>query len=777
MSSALFIVRNILTLRRIDLMQEGRSREGGAVLNVDTVMRRRWLSVRFYAVGAVLMLCFAALAVRLFVLCIIEHDKYQGLADENILSATTLKADRGAIYDRNMNILADTATRWRIYLSPCDVESAEQAEGIAHGLCRVLGDCVSYESIYKSVTSVTARDRTVLSSATSEQKDAAVRLALTYGYTDVIHTEATAVRTYPYGELAAHVLGFVGTDSGLLGLEAYYEEYLKGEDGRYLTSKDAQGGRLPSSSDSFIEAVDGASLHTTLDAELQRLLENQLKNAYLDAEAADRVTGIAMDPSSGEILAMATYPSFDLNSPFTLDEYSKADLDALGAEEGSDEYKAAYRTALYKMWNNKAVSVLYEPGSTFKVITTATALECGVTSLSDRFYCSGAMRVQGYGQAIRCHKRIGHGSLTFAEALQLSCNPSMMTLAARIGGTRFMDYFIAFGYTSRTGIDLPGEALGIYHSREDFNTVELAVYSFGQTFKVTPIRQLTSICAVANGGTSVTPHLVSSIVDCNGETVWSFEEKDGERVVSAEVCNTLSAILEEGVSGDGGAKNAAVAGYKIAAKTGTSQKRDIKDENLYVGSCVAYAPADDPKIAVIIVVDEPQSSIYYGSTVAAPYVSAFLAQALPYLGIEPEYSEKELAALSVEIGDYVGGELDDAKKAISGLGLGYEVIGGGSNVIAQVPSAHESVMRNTGRVLLFTGGEAEENVRVPNVVGKLATDAINSLISAGFNIQLAGVSDYSRGIGATVIAQSVDCGELPRGTVITLTLRYLDGTE
>ncbi len=723
------------------------------------------------------MLCFAALAVRLFVLCILEHDKYQKLADGNVLSATTLKADRGTIYDRNMNTLASTTTRWRIYLSPCDVDSSEQAEGIARGLCSVLGDCVSYDAVYKSVTSTTARDRTVLSDATSEQKDAVLRLALAYGYTEVIHTEATAVRTYPYGELAAHVLGFVGTDSGLLGLEAYYESYLKGEDGRYLTSKDAQGGRLPQGSDSFVSATDGNSLCTTLDTELQRLLENQLKNAYADADAAERVTGIVMDPTNGEVLAMATYPSFDLNSPFTLDEYSQAKLDGSGLVSGSDEYKAEYRTALYKMWNNKAVSTLYEPGSTFKIITTATALECGVTSTSDRFYCSGSMKVQGYGQAIRCHKRIGHGSLTFAQALQLSCNPSMMTLAARIGAGRFMDSFIAFGYTSKTGIDLPGEALGIYHSREDFNTVELAVYSFGQTFKITPIRQLTSICTVANGGVSVTPHLVSRIVDCNGDTVWSFEEKNGERVISSEACLTVSEILEEGVSGDGGAKNAAVAGYKIAAKTGTSQKRDIKDRDLYVGSCVAYAPADDPKIAVIIVVDEPQSSIYYGSTVAAPYVSAFLAQALPYLGIEPEYTERELEALSVEIGDYVGAELQAVKRSIGDLGLEYEIVGSGSSVIKQVPSAHESVMRNTGKVLLFTDDDADGGVRVPNVVGTLATDAINRLISAGFNIRLAGVSDYGRGVGATVIAQSVSDGELPRGSVITLTLRYLDGTE
>lgn len=747
-------------------------------MNSGFSVRRRALSKRFYVLAAAIIFGFAVLSVRLFVLCLLDHSKYQNMADDNVLSGTALKAERGTIYDRDMNVLAKSSTKWRIYLSPCDVRDEEQAKNIARGLSEVLGDSVSYDSVYKSATMLTARDRTVLSSATAEQKDAVIRLALTYGYTDVIHTEATSARTYPYGDLAAHVLGFAGTDSGLLGLEAYYDGYLKGVDGSYLSSKNAAGERLPSSADSFIEAVDGNSLITTLDVTLQALLENQLKNAYEDAKAANRVTGIVMDPSTGEVLAMATYPSFDLNDPFKLDAESESTLASLGYESGSAEYKTAYREALYKMWNNKAVSVLYEPGSTFKIVTASVALESGVTSLNDRFFCSGSLKVAGYGQAIRCHKRIGHGSLSFAEALQQSCNPSMMTLAARIGNTRFMDYFISFGYTEKTEIDLPGEALGIYHKREDFNTVELAVYSFGQTFKVTPIRQLASVCAVANGGMSVTPHLVSRIVDADGKTVWSFEDKDSERVISEEVCKTVSAILEEGVSGNGGAKNAGVAGYSIAAKTGTSQKRDIKDQNLYVGSCVAYAPADDPSIAVIIVVDEPKSSIYYGSTVAAPYVSAFLEQALPYLGIEPEYTDEELAALSVEIGGYVGNSLSDAKSEIGALGLEYTVIGSGDKVVKQVPNSGEKVMKSTGRVILYTETDTgNSNIKVPDMVGENAAEAINKLIALGFNVQLAGVTDHTRGIGAKVIAQSQTSEELPLGSVIILTLRYLDSSE
>lgn len=737
------------------------------------------MSVRYTALVIVLVLGFATVAVRLFVLCILQHEKYQKMADDNIFSETALRAERGEIYDRSMNVLATTHTEWRIFLSPVDIRTEEDAERIARGIVDALGeDVVKYEKVYESAKMKTSRDRTVLKSATAEQKDAVLRFALTYGYAHAVRTEATVARSYPYGALASHVIGFAGTDNGLLGLEAYYDEYLKGVDGNYLSSKDAAGGRLPDAADSFIPATDGSSLVTTIDVTLQRLLENQLENTYNDSKAQNRVTGIVMDPRDGSVLAMATYPDFDLNDPFTLDGEALEKVESLGYAKGSEEYRAAYNNALYSTWNNKAVSVLYEPGSTFKIITTSVALETGASSIGEHFFCNGALKVAGYGTPIRCHKRTGHGSVTFAQALQQSCNPSMMTLAARIGGSTFMDYFISLGFTQKTGIDLPGEAGGIFHSRENFNTVELAVYSFGQTFKITPIRQLASICTVANGGMTVTPHLVSEIVGADGETVWKFTEQSGERVLSESVCKTISAILEEGVSGDGGAKNAGVAGYSIAAKTGTSQKRDIRDRNVYVGSCVAYAPALEPQIAVIIAVDEPACPIYYGSAVAAPYVSAFLEQALPYLGIEPEYTDAEEASRAVEIGDYRGFTVSYAKKELEKLGVSYEVIGGGDSVISQIPAGGESVVRSLGKVLIYTEElEGEELIKVPNLVGMTATEAVNRLVGLGFNVQLAGVSDYGRGVGATVIAQSPISAELPRGTVITLTLRYLDNKE
>ena len=483
-----------------------------------------------------------------------------------------------------------------------------------------------------------------------------------------------------------------------------------------------------------------------------------------------------MDPETGAILAMATYPTFNLNLPYQLDSDSSAKLSSLGHSAGTTEYRKAFNELLYSMWNNKAVSTLYEPGSTFKILTTSVALETGVSKVGEGFHCSGALKVQGYGSPIKCHKRQGHGSLNFAEALQKSCNPTMMTLAARIGNTRFMDYFISFGYTGKTGIDLPGEALGIFHKPEDFNTVELAVYSFGQTFKTTAIQQLTAVSSVANGGSTVKPYIVSEIRDKNGDVVYSANGVK-KKVLSEEVCSTISDILEKGVSGDGGAKNAGVAGYKIAAKTGTSQKRDIKDDNLYVGSCVAFAPSDKPEIAVIIVVDEPKSHIYYGSTVAAPYVSGFLSGALPYLGFEPSFTEEEEQKRSVTVGEYVGKTVKEARAEIVKLGLGVEIIGDGEHVSAQVPSANVRITKENGKVYLYTDGKESTTAKVPNVIGLTATEAVKKLIDLGFNIRLVGVTDYDRGVGATVIGQSHKETELEKGEAIEITLRYLDGEE
>ncbi len=745
----------------------------------EAKINKHRLRGRYSVLTLFFLLCFAVLCVRLFVLTVIKHEEYLQKAKDNIYSETPLKAERGIIYDRNMNILAANVTTWRVYISPRDIKSDSEAELIARGMSEILN--LNYETVLSGAKNNATRDRTLKKKASADEKDKVIQFVLENNLSHCLHTEAGSERYYPYGSLAAQVIGFMGTDNGLLGIEAYYDSYLKGEDGCYITSKNASGETLPDSYVGFTPAVDGCSIVTTLDVNVQAMLEAQLKATYIDSKAQNRVTGVALDPETGAVIAMATYPSFDLNEPYTLDEYSAKKLADSGISKGDDGYRAAYNEALYKMWNNKAVSTLYEPGSTFKIVTTSVALELGVSQTGEMFHCSGSLKVDGYGSPIRCHKRQGHGSLNFAEALQKSCNPTMMKLAARIGNEKFMDYFISFGYTGKTGIDLPGEALGIFHSREDFNTVELAVYSFGQTFKTTAIQQITAVSTVANGGMTVTPFVVSKISDSAGQTVYSHTLELRSRVLGEESCATISAILEGGVSGDGGAKNAGVAGYKIAAKTGTSQVRDIRDENgnsyLYVGSCVAYAPSDSPEIAVIIVVDQPQSHIYYGSTVAAPYVSEFLKGALPYLGCEPSFTAEEEAKRSVTVGNYMNLSLNEAKKEISKLGISAEVIGNGDTVIMQIPTCDSTITKQNGRVILYTEGSNAEAIKVPDVTKLNATDAIKKLVDLGFNINISGVSDYGRGVGATVITQS-NVGELlVPGSIITITLRYLDGIE
>ncbi len=742
---------------------------GEAKINEHRLKKRYMLLLIFFAV------CFLTLTVRLFVLQVIKHEHYLGKARDNIESETTLRADRGIIYDRNMVPLAVNVTKWRIYISPRDIRSEDEAKKLAAGLSEILG--VDHETLLTGALNRTVRDKTVKNRASEEEKNKVIDFLVSNDLSHCVHTEADSARYYPYGTLASSIIGFVGTDGGLLGVESYYDAYLKGTDGKYITYKNASGQTLPESADTYIKAVNGNDIVLTIDITLQSLLEAQLKQTYIDSKSQNKVTGIALDPMTGEVLAMATYPTFDLNDPYTLNDYYKAKLTAVGYAEGSAEYKKCKNNYLYEMWNNKAVSTLYEPGSTFKIVTTSVALEEKVTTVSEGFHCTGALKIDGYGSPIKCHKRQGHGSLDFAQALQKSCNPTMIRLAQRIGSTRYMQYFKAFGYTGKTGIDMPGEALGIFHAEENFNNVELSVYSFGQTFKTTAVQQLSAVSAVANGGELLSPYVVKRIQNAKGEAVYSNTVKSRGRVISSSVCQTISDILVEGVSGDGGAKNAGVSGYKIAAKTGTSQKRDIKDKNLYVGSCVAYATYERAGISAIIVVDEPMCQNYYGSTVAAPYVSAFLAGALPYLGIEPSYTEAEEAKLNVSVGDYQNLSLTEAKKEIAKLGILVTVVGSGDTVISQVPSAGSKISKDGARIILYTAGETESGAQVPKVVGLTASEAIKLLINSGFNVRLAGATDYDKGIGATVIAQDFEGAVMPSGTAVTLYLRYLDGGE
>ena len=733
------------------------------------LFRRRGISLLFLFLGVILFL----LAV-LFRMQVFRYEEYQQKVLDQITVGSSLKADRGNIYDRNGNLLASSKTTWRIYISPVDIRASVKKKGpqVAEAIARGLSDILEqdYETIYKKTQRFYRLDETILKNADKETANRVLRFAQDNGYTAMIHIEATTTRYYNQSSLAAQVIGFTGGDNqGLFGLELFYNDYLSGTDGQYITAKDAAGRDLPSGYASYIPAKDGLNLVTTLDLYMQTQLELVLANAAEDAGAANRVSGIVMDVNTGAILAMATLPSYDLNDPYQLDEKSLSILSQY--TEGTEEYRAKKSELLYAMWNNKAITETYEPGSTFKIITSAMGIETGAVTPTSPFHCTGAFKVGGV--TIHCHKTKGHGSLDFSGGLQQSCNPVFMQVGARVGAAAFYQYVSDFGYLKKTGIDLPSETNSIFHALENIHEVELATASFGQRFNVSMIQQITAISAVANGGKLVTPHLMSSFTDGEGKNVLSYATKTGGQIVSQTTCDTVSAILEAGVSGGGGAKNAYVCGYKIAAKTGTSEKLN----GGRVGSCVAYAPADDPQIAVIIMVDEPTCAIKYGSVTAAPYVSDLLENILPYLGIAPQYTEEEAKLADITIENYIGLTVTEAAKKIRALGLAVEYgdQNGGDTITAQVPAAGVEVTRDGGRVILYTGGAVHDSVKVPHVLGKTAAEANVLLLNAGLNIRMEGAKNYTVGTGAVVVSVSHAAGEiLPKGTVITVTFRHMD---
>lgn len=543
---------------------------------------------------------------------------------------------------------------------------------------------------------------------------------------------------------------------------------------------------MPFEYETYVEAQNGYDVTSTLDIYIQFELENQLEAALSDHQATNRVTGIVLDVDTGGVLAMATAPSFDLNSPREVSDemketiYKTFDSNTLSElnkyEVGSDEYEAQLkRFVLATVWKNKAITETYEPGSTFKIITTAMAFEEGAVTPEDTFYCSGSLTVEGYPKPIHCHKTTGHGLVTFREGLQQSCNPTLMSVGLRLGREKFYKYFEQFGYNDVSGIDLPNEISTYYNSYSDFSNVSLAVYSFGQTFKTTAIQQITAISSVANGGSLVTPHVLKEINDDDGNVVQSYDTDVKRQVVSSGTCETITEILEEGVSGDGGARNAYTAGYKVAAKTGTSEKKDKKDENgeysYRVGSCVAYAPADNPKVAVIFIVDEPSAGSVYGSVVAAPYVSNLMSFILPYLGYEPTYSESELEKAQIGVSDYVGSTVDNCKSDLEWREINYKIIGDGDIVTSQTPKGGDTMSKKDGVLYLYTGDSIPTtDIEVPDLVGKTAEAANRILTNCGLNVSISGASGAS---GATVSKQTPEAGELvSKGTVVNVEMMH-----
>lgn len=740
-------------------------------------------------------LVFLILLLRIVLLQTVGFEGYREKVLSQSTTETPLPATRGTIYDRNGNVLATNVTTYRVFISPNGILKGQKAldtaleekeidrseyitytEVIADGLSEILG--VSRETVLKQAAMTHYLDRTIKKEVPEEDAYKVRELIATYKLEDMIYLEATSTRYYPYQTLAAQTIGFTGADgSGLYGLELQYNAILAGVDGAYITARDSSGAEMPYEYEKYVAAINGANLTTTIDTFIQAQLDEQVAAAYIESAGQNRACGLAIDVNTGAILGMSTYPSFDLNDAWTLDEASKNKLDAMGLDPDSDEYYAMQAELRQIMWSNKAVTEVYIPGSTFKPITASIALEEKAVSEKDTFSCPGYYVILGV--RIRCHKTHGHGTLTFGGTLQQSCNPGLMEIGQRVGRESFYEYFKSFGYLEKTGIDFPGEGKGIFYEEDSFSLINLATASFGQNFKVSLLQHMTAISAVANGGYLVTPYLVQEIKDENGNVLYDHEPEIRRQVISRETSETICKILEEGVSGDGGAKNAYVMGYKIAAKTGTSEKIGDGDGSAYICSCLAFAPSDDAKIAVIIMVDEPTEGSLYGSTVAAPYIANFMEAVLPHLGVEAEYTEKELEKMAVKVSNYRGWSVNKATEYANLAGLSVEVVGNGDVVLSQIPASGSYVEKQNGRIILYTGDAVpENNIVVPDVVGKTAVAANALIVGNGLNIKIEGTKNYLSGTGATVVAQSPAAGEaVPRGTVVTVTFRYLDDED
>ena len=727
---------------------------------------------------------------RIFYLQVIRHTNYKKLVLEQMLYETEITAARGSITDRNGVTLAANYTTERVFIDPAYIAKSDNPEEVRELIAKKLSKILDleYDFVYAEANKSKYRDRTIKKNVEKEITNKIREFILEYQDVSFSETDKTVklskmiyfaestTRVYPFDTLAAHVIGFCGNDGGLYGLEYQYNQVLSGTSGKIMTAQNGNHGSMPYNYETYIDAENGANLVTTLDYNIQSYLEKYLEEAALESGCESRACGIVMNVKTGEIYAMATYPYFNLNNPRVLPDYYDEILSDYATLYGADstQYLSFKSELLFRNWTNKCLTDTYEPGSTSKIFTTSIALEENLASLSNTFLCPGYHYVDGWNKPIKCHKTTGHGMLDFAGALQQSCNPAMMQLAKLIGISTYGEYFKAFGLDSKTGIDLPGEANSIYKTPENMSGVDLAVYSFGQRYNVTAVQQIAAVAAVANDGTMVVPHIVKEIVDDDGNVIASFGTTAVRQVISKETANTISKILADGVSGDGGAKNAYVQGYSVAAKTGTTEKGTTGNKR--IASTVAYAPADDPEVICIVIVDEPTIGSRYGSTAAAPFVSKILADVLPYLGIEPQYTDEELATLEINLPNYRGLSVNEAIMRLSEAGLRYTIVGTGSSVINQVPPSKSMISKDNGLVILYTSETAEEKTAiVPNVIGKTAAQANEALTDAGFNIHLEGALN---GSGAIVMYQSIEAGTTaPLGTVITVDIRHTNFTD
>ncbi len=752
---------------------------------------------RIMAVTAVLgLIAFLPTAFRLYDLMVHDHEYYSNLALQNQTRSTKVTANRGTIYDRNMNILACSQSVENVYLDPHELkQSKADVEGISVRLGEILD--LDPQWIQKQAADTTMRYKQIAASVDTDTA-ALIRSYINEHKISGIHLEPGSKRYYPHTTLAAQVIGFTNaSNTGSEGVEAAYDSYLSGKTGTVITTKGNNEMDMPFSYENYLSSIPGCDVILTLDATVQACLEKQMQAAIDRYDVQNGAFGLVMNAKTGEILAMATLGSYDPNAYLEI-----ADSDALAQTEqlrqsylthpeGSAEYEAgltAYREAVtaarLKQWRNRVLSDGYEPGSTFKVLTMAAALDSGTITLDTPFHCSGAEQIPGRAQLLHCWRSAGHGAQKTPQALQNSCNLAFAHIALKMGGETFYDYIQRFGILEKTGIDLAGESKGIFFDKalvtdtDKWGTASLTSGSFGQTFKITPVQLVRAIASVVNGGYLMEPYIVSEVVDADGKTVLKQEPTAVRQVISQQTSKTMCTLLE-GVVTEGTAKNASVAGFSIGGKTGTSEKIDVFDENGQrvldkIVSFVGIAPMDDPEYIILVALDTPsrETGIYIsGGVMAAPTVGAVMADILPYLGVEQHFSEEDIQGKTVVLEDMTGLTAQEAQKLLKEQSLTCRMVGEGQTVTGQIPRAGQTVPGGS-EVILYYGAEPEQRtVEVPNLLGMTRQQAADAAGALGLYILVTGNTSLEPTV--TVAAQSIAAGtQVSVGS--TITLEFID---
>lgn len=713
----------------------------------------------------ILVLGFGAAVLRLTYLTTIQSSELQESAVDLQLADTTVSAKRGTIYDANGNVLAESASVWQVVMSPVNFKNDKQRQAAAKGLSEIFD--LEYNDVFDD-TKQQSHYVVVKRRIESDEREKVLELIDTlkkdYSCSGVIQLLDDYKRYYPKNSLASSVIGFTGSDDqGLEGIEYEYDSYLSGTPGRIITAQNARGTDMPFRYEQNVESEDGNNVYLTIDETIQSICEKYMQKGVEDNNVLNKGVCIAMDVNTGAILAMVTTDGYDLNNPYELSAKDKKKIKSTPKKKQAEAESAA----LSNMWRNKAVADTYMPGSVFKMCVASAALEENLVNEKTSFTCTGSIEVEG--ETIHCSNISGHGTQNFVEAISNSCNPAFIQIGQMLGAGKFRQYYQGFGFSDKTGIDLPGEAEDSFWKEGKMGGVDLAVASFGQNFTITPIQMITACAAVSNGGYVVQPHVVSKITDSKGNVIKTVDKKVKRQVISDDTSKKMNECLEYNTERQGAAAGY-ISGYKVAGKTGTTEKRGVtKVESSfsedYISSFCGYAPADDPQIAMLVFFDTPDGDAYYGSQVSSPVFINIMSEVLPYLDVKTSYTDEELGYVDASAGDYTGVSVDEAKTAVEADGFTATVKGNGSTVISQIPTVSSGLQKG-GSIVLYTDSDSQsETVSVPSLIG-LSPDEVNDVASAyGLNVSFSGATTSS----GTSSSQNVEAGtSVSPGTVITV---------